>query len=88
MSGAWGMINDTLGADAPASESLRIDPTKCTGIGMCSYVAPDLIDVDTWGFPLLPADLLESELGQARAAVAACPRSALALAKLARQSGR
>lgn len=65
---------------APNPDRLLIDPTKCTGISMCSFVAPDLITVDPWGYPILPAELDSSELGAARAAVAACPRKALAVA--------
>jgi len=59
---------------------LRINPIECDGIGMCSHVAPDLITVDRWGFPVLPSDPIEpGDLRQARAAVAVCPRRALFL---------
>jgi ferredoxin len=62
--------------------SLRIDATKCRGIGMCAYLVPSLIDVDDWGYPVLPRQPLGgAEVRRARAAVAACPRLALFVAR-------
>jgi ferredoxin len=67
--------------EAPGEPRLRIDPSVCDGIGICAHLAPDLITVDSWGYPILdPAPLsTRSEQRQAAAAVAACPRSALHL---------
>jgi ferredoxin len=66
---------------APGEARLRIDPSVCDGVGICAHLAPDLIAVDSWGYPILdPAPLAsKSELRQATAAVKACPRSALYL---------
>lgn len=59
---------------------LRIDPVACDGIGMCAHLAPDEIDVDTWGYPVLTGHLLQrAHRRRAAAAVAACPRRALFL---------
>ena len=60
---------------------LRIDPSACDGIGMCAHVAPDLVTVDSWGYPLLDPHPLGSarDRRRAAAAVAACPRRALFL---------
>ena len=59
---------------------LRINPIACDGVGMCSHVAPDLITVDKWGFPVLTAEPVDaSTMRQARAAVAVCPVRALFL---------
>jgi ferredoxin len=59
---------------------LRINPIACDGVGMCSHVAPDLITVDRWGYPvLLPEPVQPSDMGQAKAAVAVCPLKALFL---------
>jgi ferredoxin len=59
---------------------LRVDPLACDGIGICSHLAPSLISVDSWGYPILPRDALsQRELRQAQAAVTACPRRALFL---------
>lgn len=57
---------------------LMIDPTRCDGVGICALKAPDLITLDTWGFPLIAeSPLTESTLVQAQRAVAACPKRAL-----------
>ncbi len=59
---------------------LGIDPTVCAGVGICAHVAPHLIPLDSWGYPLLPRRPLDrGEARRARAAVTACPRRALFL---------
>jgi ferredoxin len=60
---------------------LRIDPSICDGVGICSHLAPDLITVDSWGYPILSTAALEraNARRQAEAAVAACPKKALYL---------
>jgi len=61
-----------------ATDRLLIDPTACDGVGICGHLAPELIRVDSWGYPILVPRLLHpAELRAARAAVAACPRQAL-----------
>ena len=30
---------------------LRIDPTACTGHGVCADLLPERIQLDEWGFP-------------------------------------
>jgi ferredoxin len=65
----------------PEAGRLLIDATACDGVGMCSHLAPELITVDSWGFPILSQRLLErSELRLAKSAVAGCPRKALFIA--------
>ena len=60
---------------------LRIDIVACEGVGICAHLAPDVVRVDTWGFPILADTRLRSgEKRQAQAAVRACPRRALFLA--------
>jgi ferredoxin len=57
---------------------LRVDPVACDGIGICSHLAPDLVTVDTWGYPVVAAVSLDRRRRRrADAAVAACPRRAL-----------
>ncbi len=66
----------------PATDRPRlgIDPVACDGVGICGYQAPELIRVDSWGFPILPAGpLAAGQLTAAARAVAACPRRALFL---------
>src|ERR1700761_1394182 len=61
-----------------ASSRLRVDPVACDGIGMCAHLAPSLVRLDTWGFPLLPEHALDTR-GEREAgrAVSGCPRRAL-----------
>lgn len=59
---------------------LGVDPVACDGIGMCAHLAPDLVTLDSWGYPvLLSAALERAGLAPARSAVAGCPRKALFL---------
>jgi ferredoxin len=59
---------------------LRVDPIACDGIGMCAHLAPRLIGVDSWGYPVVDAVRLAGrDRSEALAAVAACPRRALFL---------
>jgi ferredoxin len=60
---------------------LRVDIVACDGVGICAHLAPDVIRVDTWGFPIPANDSLTTgESRQAQAAIRACPRRALFLA--------
>jgi len=57
---------------------LRVDPVLCDGIGICSHIAPQIVTVDTWGYPIIAsAPLDRRSTRRAEAAVAACPRKAL-----------
>ncbi|MFI1767157.1 ferredoxin [Streptomyces sp. NPDC020800] len=61
---------------------LLLDSTRCQGYGLCQEPAPELVDLDEWGY----AQVRESTVPQggedaALAAVAACPNSALRLVK-------
>ncbi|MHB1166651.1 MAG: ferredoxin [Candidatus Nanopelagicales bacterium] len=67
-----------------AKHVLILDPTACDGRGLCAEAVPGLVDLDEWGFPLLPggglrADIAGDRLGEARDAVHACPALALHL---------
>lgn len=64
--------------------TLALDPIACDGRGLCHYAAPDLIELDEWGYPLLRGGglrtpLRREDLPTARAAVDACPKLALHL---------
>ncbi len=64
-------------------QRLRVDPVACDGIGICARVAADLVELDSWGFPILAASALEKgQERQAKRAVRACPRRALLLQAL------
>ncbi|HET7900992.1 MAG TPA: ferredoxin [Candidatus Nanopelagicales bacterium] len=68
---------------APTQPRLRIDPGVCDGVGICAHLAPDLVALDSWGYPVVSSTPLERGglRRQAEAAVAACPRKALHLAR-------
>jgi ferredoxin len=61
---------------------LRVNWVACQGRGLCHEVAPELVDLDPWGYPIL-RDLDGSatpgeELRElAREASATCPLQAL-----------
>jgi len=61
---------------------LVVDWVACDGHGLCALAAPELIDLDDWGYPILvpiPDDKRSQAL--ARSAVEACPVMALRLEK-------
>lgn len=64
---------------------LRVDPVACDGIGQCALVAPDVVVLDRWGYPVVPEGPLRAgDLAAARRAVVSCPRKALWLEEHAR----
>lgn len=60
---------------------LRVDPILCDGFGHCHELAPELVHIDEWGYPIIddrPTSLSElAILRSARLAVRGCPRQAL-----------
>lgn len=57
---------------------LSIDPVACDGLGMCAHQAPDVIELDPWGYPVISQEQLEgAQAEQAQRAIRACPRKAL-----------
>lgn len=69
---------------------LRVNPILCDGVGYCAEIAPELISVDEWGFPVVDSRPLDEEamLRHARRAVAICPRQALLLEQVDRNRSR
>jgi ferredoxin len=62
------------------SEILRVNPIACTGHGVCAELLPELIELDPWGYPIVPrAEIIGELLEHAERAVAACPVLALTL---------
>jgi methionine sulfoxide reductase heme-binding subunit len=78
-----GLVRPPLARPGPAGVTtirLRVDPTACTGHGLCAELLPELVVLDSWGYPLLadqqvPASLLR----RARRTVTDCPALALRL---------
>jgi ferredoxin len=59
-------------------QHLRIDPTACRGVGICAHIAPQLIRLDSWGYPIVEVEPLSpGQQRKAHGAVTGCPRKAL-----------
>jgi ferredoxin len=57
---------------------VTVDFTKCTGLGICESIAPELFEVNDNGeLVLLRADITDDELESVEEAVAGCPTEAL-----------
>ncbi len=62
------------------SYRLVLDPIRCDAYGHCAELAPELIQLDQWGYPVLAEEAVRGRLlDNAREAVVACPRLALRL---------
>lgn len=60
---------------------LRVDPTSCQAYGLCQEKAPDLIELDEWGYASVARpDVPAGSEDAARAAVEICPNLAVRLA--------
>jgi len=57
-----------------------IDRIACDGAGVCAHLAPSVISLDRWGFPVVGE---VTEVEQARRAVKGCPRRAVHLFEIA-----
>lgn len=59
--------------------SLRVDWPRCKAHGLCHELAPELIDLDQWGYPVVDAavPLTGDVLDATRRAVQSCPTLAL-----------
>jgi ferredoxin len=64
-------------------KQLRVDPTACAGHGLCAELAPELVALDEWGYPIVTDRPVPRVLDRtARRAVADCPALALALTRV------
>ena len=63
-----------------------VDPIACRAHGLCAEELPEAIELDEWGYPMLPDGPIPDDLRRrARAAANACPVLALRLAAPARR---
>ena len=68
---------------------LTINWIACDGYGLCGDLAPDLIELDDWRYPIIPEGPLPRELlDEARRIVDCCPMKALALRDPNERRGR
>jgi ferredoxin len=74
VSGPWGRG----GSIEEGHMKVIVDFAKCTGLGICESIAPELFEVNDDGeLVLLRADITDDELGFVEEAVAGCPTEAL-----------
>ena len=61
-------------------EELRVDPTICSGHGLCAELLPELVTLDEWGYPIVTRGAVPRALERdVRRAVTDCPALALKL---------
>jgi ferredoxin len=76
-------VNNKPASRPPAVKAgprLGIDPASCAGVGICAHLAPRVVRIDSWGYPIIDNHALGRwDRRQASSAVAACPRRALFL---------
>ena len=65
---------------------LLVNPILCDGFGHCAELAPDLVHVDEWGYPIIVTEPVAlsnlAALESARYAVRGCPRQALRIERV------
>ena len=67
---------------------IQVDPIACTGHGLCADLLPELIELDEWGYPMLPDHVPAGLTVHARRAVSSCPALALKLVRRPREQER
>jgi len=69
---------------------LRVDPILCDGFGHCHELAPELVQVDEWGYPIIHDQATSTSelalLKSARLAVRGCPRQSLRIERVTSHS--
>jgi ferredoxin len=59
---------------------ITVDPVACDAYGYCAELLPEAIVLDEWGYPMVDARALPSDLVvTAKRAVRDCPKRALRL---------
>ena len=59
---------------------LAVDRIKCDGRGLCAELLPEVIRLDSWGYPIIAlGPIPEHLMGLAQRAVDDCPVLAIAL---------
>lgn len=61
---------------------IELDRTKCTGLGICESIAPDVFEVNDDGdLVLLTEEVTDDQLAEVEQAVEGCPTAALRLTR-------
>ena len=63
---------------------LQVNPILCDGFGHCAELAPELVHLDEWGYPIISHEPM-ADIGayeSARYAERGCPRQALHITKV------
>ena len=61
---------------------LVVDRIKCDGRGLCAEILPEMIRLDSWGYPIImPGAIPEHLMSLAQRAVDDCPVLAITLRK-------
>lgn len=72
-----------------ASFRLVVDPVRCDGYGHCHELAPELVTLDEWGYPIITANASPGNdrelMRSAQLAVRGCPRMALVIERISPQ---
>ena len=59
---------------------LQVNPILCDSFGHCAELAPELVHLDEWGYPIISGrEVAPEAIRDARRAVTACPTLALRL---------
>jgi ferredoxin len=70
----------------PGSFVLQVNPILCDGFGHCGELAPELVVMDEWGYPIITSEPTSfSDVGvfeSARLAERGCPRQALRIRRV------
>jgi ferredoxin len=65
---------------------LQVNPILCDGFGHCAELAPELVHLDEWGYPIISHEPVPmADIGSyesARYAERGCPRQALHVSKV------
>ncbi len=68
---------------------LVVDRIKCDGRGLCVEILPELIRLDSWGYPIIaPGPIPQHLMGLAERAVDDCPVLAIALRRTQAQKAK
>lgn len=62
------------------ARELRIDWIRCDGYGLCGDLAPDVIELDEWRYPIIAeAGIPPGKLNDVKRAADCCPMKALSI---------